>query len=400
MLRLASSSLNVEMALVVEIKNTAVSARPVGSSSDDVIQVMVVDDSAVVRGLISRMLNEESDITVAASVGNGKLAVSQLARVDVDVIVLDIEMPVMDGLTALPRLKEIDPHVQIIMASTLTLRNAEISMRALEAGAADYIPKPTTSREISGGADFRRDLIEKVRSLARVRRTSRGSSAIPSSLSSRRRAEAAPPRPAPAPIVLSDAPVQKPDALVIGSSTGGPQALLNVLKGLGQPPNIPVFVTQHMPATFTAVLADHITRSTDLTCAEAQEGEVVVPGRVYLAPGGFHMLVERKGARVVLHLNSGPPESFCRPAVDPMLRSISKVYGARVLAVILTGMGSDGLKGGRIITAAGGTMIAQDESTSVVWGMPGAAATDGICSAVLPVSHIAPHVKKIMGKVA
>lgn len=112
------------------------------------------------------------------------------------------------------------------------------------------------------------------------------------------------------------------------------------------------------------------------------------------------MLVERKGARVVLHLDSGPPESFCRPAVDPMLRSISKVYGARVLAVILTGMGSDGLKGGRIITAAGGTMIAQDESTSVVWGMPGAVATDGICSAVLPVSHIAPHVKKIMGKVA
>nr|MBC8157984.1 chemotaxis response regulator protein-glutamate methylesterase [Alphaproteobacteria bacterium] len=210
------------------------------------------------------------------------------------------------------------------------------------------------------------------------------------------------PRPAPdaATIVLRATPLHRPDALVIGSSPGGPQALLNVLKGLGPPPRVPVFVTQHMPATFTAVLAEHITRSTSLTCAEAIDGERVVPGRVYLAPGGFHMVVERKGVSTVVRLDSGPQENFCRPAVDPMLRSIARVYGGRTLVVILTGMGADGLKGGREITAAGGTVIAQDESTSVVWGMPGSVASAGLCSAVLPVSHIAPYVNKIIGKVA
>ena len=399
MLRSAFSNWNIEKALVVESRHSAVDSRTAGSPAENVIQVMVADDSAVVRGLISRMINAESDMTVAASVGNGQLAVTQLARTEIDVIVLDIEMPVMDGLTALPKLKEIDPNVQVIMASTLTLRNAEISMRALEAGAADYVPKPTSSREISGGQDFRRDLIEKVRNLARVAKASRSTGATPR-LATARRAHIMVPRPAPAPVVLRDAPIQKPNALVIGSSTGGPQALLNVLKGLGPPPTIPVFVTQHMPATFTAVLADHITRSSSLTCAEAQDGEVVVPGRVYLAPGGFHMLVERKGVQNILRLDDGAPENFCRPAVDPMLRSIAKVYGSRVLVVVLTGMGTDGLKGGRIVTAAGGALIAQDESTSVVWGMPGAVATDGLCSAVLPVSHIAPYVKKIIGKVA
>lgn len=384
--------------MVGETQKNALRAPPVGSPAVDPIQVMVVDDSAVVRGLISRMLEAEQDITVAASVGNGQLAVNQLARVDVDVVILDIEMPVMDGLTALPKLIEVDPGVQVIMASTLTLRNAEISMRALQAGAADYVPKPTSSRELSGGADFRRDLIEKVRNLAQVRRAARGAGP-----SRRPLAQAARPvsqRPAPAPIVLRDAPVHRPDVLAIGSSTGGPQALLNVLKGLGPPPRVPVLVTQHMPATFTAVLADHITRSTSLTCTEAEDREVVLPGRVYLAPGNFHMLVERIGAQKILRLNSGPQESYCRPAVDPMLRSIAKVYGGRVLVAILTGMGSDGLKAGRIITEAGGTLVAQDESTSVVWGMPGAVATGGLCSAVLPVSHIAPYLKKIIGMVA
>ncbi|MBL6928604.1 MAG: chemotaxis response regulator protein-glutamate methylesterase [Rhodospirillales bacterium] len=361
---------------------------------------MVADDSAVVRGLISRMLNAEADMTVAASVGNGQLAVTQLARTEIDVIVLDIEMPVMDGLTALPKLKEIDPNVQVIMASTLTLRNAEISMRALEAGAADYVPKPTSSRELSGGEDFRRDLIEKVRSLARVGRSGRATERTPRRAISHRPMAAPRPAPEAAPIVLRDTPINRPDALVIGSSTGGPQALLNVLKGLGPPPRVPVFVTQHMPATFTAVLAEHITRSTSLTCAEAIDGERVVPGRVYLAPGGFHMVVERKGVSTVVRLDSGPQENFCRPAVDPMLRSIARVYGGRTLVVILTGMGADGLKGGREITAAGGTVIAQDESTSVVWGMPGSVASAGLCSAVLPVSHIAPYVNKIIGKVA
>ena len=338
-------------------------------------------------------------MTVAASLANGQLAVNQLARTEVDVIVLDIDMPVMDGLTALPKLKEIDKNVQVIIASTLTMRNAEISVRALEAGAADYVPKPMSSRDLIGSDEFKRELIAKVRSLAEAGRASRGRRRTPR-LATTRRARTVPARPAPAPIALRAAPAHKPKALVIGSSTGGPQALLKVLKGLGAPPRIPVFVTQHMPATFTSVLAEHISRSTRLTCAEAKDGEVVVPGRVYLAPGGFHMVVERKGADTVIRLDSGPPENYCRPAVDPMLRSVATAYGARVLAVILTGMGADGLKGGRTVTEAGGSMIAQNKATSVVWGMPGAVANDGLCSAVLPVSHIAPYVKKIIGKVA
>lgn len=360
-------------------------------AGDDPIRVMLVDDSAVVRGLITRMLEAESDIDVVASVGNGQLAVSGLARADADVVVLDIEMPVMDGLTALPKLLEIDPDVKVIMASTLTLRNAEVSIRALQAGAADYVPKPTTARDLSGGNDFRRDLIEKIRSLGGVRRKARAGRP------SRRAAPRAMPKLPPKPIVLRAASTMPVDVLAIGSSTGGPQALLSLLRGIGPNLRVPTFITQHMPATFTAVLAEHIARTTGLACAEAKDGEVVAAGRTYLAPGNFHMVVERKGAQLVVRLDSGPPENYCRPSVDPMLRSLARVYGGRVLTAILTGMGSDGLVGGRAVAAAGGTVIAQDEATSVVWGMPGAVATDGICSAVLPLSQIAPYVTKMIG---
>lgn len=358
---------------------------------EDPIRVMLVDDSAVVRGLITRMLEAEADIDVVASVGNGQLAVSGLARADADVVVLDIEMPVMDGLTALPKLLEIDPDVKVIMASTLTLRNAEVSIRALQAGAADYVPKPSASRELTGGNDFRRDLIAKIRSLGGARRTARAGRP------SRRAMPRALPKLPPKPIVLKAASTMPVDVLAIGSSTGGPQALLSLLRGIGPRLRVPIFITQHMPATFTAVLADHIARTTGLACSEAKDGETVTAGRTYLAPGNFHMVVERKGVQLVVRLDSGPPENYCRPSVDPMLRSLAKVYGGRVLTAILTGMGSDGLVGGRAVAAAGGTVIAQDEATSVVWGMPGAVATDGICSAILPLSQIAPFVTRMIG---
>ncbi|WP_316980257.1 protein-glutamate methylesterase/protein-glutamine glutaminase [Shumkonia mesophila] len=362
-------------------------------AGDDPIRVMLVDDSAVVRGLITRMIEAETDIDVVASVGNGQLAVSGLARADADVVVLDIEMPVMDGLTALPKLLEIDPDVKVIMASTLTLRNAEVSIRALQAGAADYVPKPTATRDLSGGNDFRRELIEKIRSLGGARRKARAGRpsrrATPRTLL---------PKLPPKPIVLRAASTMSVDVLAIGSSTGGPQALLSLLRGIGPNLRVPTFITQHMPATFTAVLADHIARTTGLACAEAKDGEIAMAGRTYLAPGNFHMVIERKGVNVVVRLDSGPPENYCRPSVDPMLRSLARAYGGRVLTAILTGMGSDGLVGGRAVAAAGGTVIAQDEATSVVWGMPGAVATDGICSAVLPLSQIAPFVTKMIGR--
>jgi two-component system chemotaxis response regulator CheB len=188
-----------------------------------------------------------------------------------------------------------------------------------------------------------------------------------------------------------------PAVIAIGSSTGGPQALFTVLSSL--PPTVkqPILITQHMPPTFTTILAQHLARIGNRPAGEGVDGEPVVPGRIYLAPGDFHMKVEARGAGRVIRLLKDPPENFCRPAVDPMLRSLSDVYGAAVLCVILTGMGSDGAKGGAVVTGAGGTVVAQDEASSVVWGMPGAAAAAGICSAILPVADIATHVARLAG---
>lgn len=373
------------------------------------IRVMVVDDSAVIRGLITRMLESDKDINVVASVGNGQLAVNNLERASVDVIILDIEMPVMDGLTALPKLIAVDKTVKIIMASTLTARNAEVSIKALSMGATDYVPKPSTSRELSGENDFRRDLLEKVKNLGVLRRKEIGGT-----ISARTTTPAATPSakgdaksdeiPArwelrdPSKVVMREPGKVKPDILAIGSSTGGPQALFVFLKGLQKTINVPVVITQHMPATFTTILAEHITRMSGWECKEAQTGDRLEPGKILLAPGDYHMLIEQKGTDRVVRITQDPPENFCRPAVDPMLRSVVKVFGARVLTVILTGMGNDGEKGSKVVVDAGGTVISQDEKSSVVWGMPGAVATAGLCSAVLPIDQLAGYVMNFIAR--
>lgn len=382
------------MAINVE---SAVSGTAQNSSSEP-IRVMVVDDSAVIRGLITKILESDPSIAVVATAGNGELAVNNLSRCDIDVIVLDVEMPVMDGLTALPKLLAADPDIKIIMASTLTARNADISLRALEAGAADYVPKPTSSREISEGGEFRRELQEKVKALGFARRRSRilrGTSGRPKGpVLTPVKAAIGPIGPA----SLRKPGTEKPDVLAIGSSTGGPQALFTFLGALKKDIKLPILITQHMPPTFTAILADHINRLTGWPCSEAKDGDVVTSGHIHLAPGGYHMVVTTKGPQRVLSITDGPPENFCKPAVDPMFRSIAKTFGARVIAVVLTGMGSDGAKGGMEITNAGGTLIAQDEKSSVVWGMPGAAAASGICSAILPLEELASYVMKYAGR--
>lgn len=387
-------------------------ASPNASPANDPVRVMVVDDSAVVRGLVTRMLEEDPHLQVVASVGNGQMALNALERHDVEVAILDIEMPVMDGLTALPLLLKVDPHLQVIMASTLTLKNADISLKALERGAADYIPKPTTSREISGGVDFKTHLIEKVRALAAVRRRfprrlakSEAPTPLLRPVTFVSPAASSPGEPAPRssiyhrqtqPLTFRNPAVETPDVIAIGSSTGGPQALFSVLSAMrAGSVRQPILITQHMPPTFTTILAEHISRVSGWQAAEGVDGEPVVSGRVYIAPGDYHMVVETRGAEKVIRLNKNPPENFCRPSVDPMLRSMAHAWGRRVLVVILTGMGSDGLRGGQAVVEAGGTVIAQDEATSVVWGMPGAVATAGICSAVLPLSDIPQHVMRM-----
>lgn len=385
------------------------------TSNGSPIRVMVVDDSAVIRGLITRMLEADPEISVIASVSNGQLAVNQLTRNSgkIDVVILDIEMPVMDGLTALPLLLKADNNVKIIMASTLTKRNAEISLKALSLGATEYVPKPSTARELSGEDDFRRDLLHKVKSLGIIRRQGTGGQPIikrpapatPAAKPGAPASGAAPVRDQDAwrlnrggEIQLRHAGTVKPDILAVGSSTGGPQALFEFLKGLSKNINLPIVITQHMPATFTAILAEHITRMTGWPCSEAKDGDVIEAGKILLAPGDYHMIVSLNGPQRVVKLTQDPPENFCRPAVDPMLRSVVKVYGPRVFTVILTGMGNDGARGAIQVAEAGGTVIAQDEATSVVWGMPGAAAAAGVCSAILPISELAGYVMNFVNR--
>lgn len=333
---------------------------------------MICDDSAVIRGAIARMLESDPGVRVVARVANGQLAIEELRRTPVDVLVLDIEMPVMDGMTALPLLLKADPGLKVVMASTLTTRGADIALRALRLGAADYLPKPSSIGSVSDDG-FRREILEKVKGLARLRWRA-----------------AHPARSAPALAAMRPAPMLPPRLLAIGSSTGGPQALFTLVQGLGSSLAVPVVLTQHMPPTFTPILAEHISKLGGLPCAEAKDGEMLKAGRIYLAPGDRHLLVEGKAGSMQAKLSLDPPENFCRPSVDPMLRTASAACEGRVLVAMLTGMGHDGLAGTRKVIEAGGAAVAQDEATSVVWGMPGAVAQAGLCHAVLPLPRIAP----------
>jgi two-component system chemotaxis response regulator CheB len=370
------------------VSNSSLPLNKEASSPSDVYRVLVVDDSAVIRGLLARACESKPGIKVVASAGNGEIAVKTLQREAVDVIVLDIEMPIMDGLAAIPLLKAIDPAVQIIMASTLTQKNADISLKALSLGATDYIAKPTSSGELSAAGDFSRELAEKITVLGALAR-SRGVRRSTQTL-----AKQAPMAIVPKKFSIRTNPITRPDIIAIGSSTGGPQALFEVINSMGADLTQPIVITQHMPPSFTTILAEHIGRQCHVSCSEAKDGDVLQAGHYYIAPGDFHMLIIKKLEGPTVKLVKDPPENFCRPAVDPMLRSILEIYGKRILVVILTGMGQDGYKGCQAVCDAGGSVIAQDEASSVVWGMPGAVAMAGICNSVLPLKDIGALVKK------
>lgn len=360
------------------------------------IRVMLVDDAVVVRGLFARWVEAEPDLEVVATLRTGRDAVNQLERVDPDVVVLDVDMPELDGIAALPLLLEKKRDLVVIMASTLTRRNAEISLRALSLGAADYIPKPGSNREVSASTAFRRDLIEKIRQLGlRAKRLRHGIKARVS------RPVRSAPSIVPAteettPLRLRQMPLTPPRVLVIGASTGGPQALNRLVVQIDAViQRAPVLITQHMPPTFTAVLAEHLARVSKFPVREASDGEEVNAGAIYLAPGGKHMKVERRDGTAVIAIDDGPMVNFCKPAVDPLFASAAEVWGNKVLALVLTGMGSDGLAGAKEIVAAGGHVIAQDEETSVVWGMPGQVTNAGLCSAVLPLPEIGGRITRL-----
>jgi two-component system, chemotaxis family, protein-glutamate methylesterase/glutaminase len=328
-------------------------------------------------------------------------------------VLLDIEMPDLDGISALPLLLQKKPDLAVIMVSTFTRRSAEISLRALALGAADYIPKPESTREVTTSVSFRRELLDKVRALGHRRRPAARVQA-PALVPPPEPVVAPHSEPHPAPrihksaasefthlhdqtaIQLRPFALTPPRALLIGSSTGGPQALTALIEKLPAAiDRAPVLITQHMPPTFTTVMAEHLSRVGGRGAHEAEDGEPVLAGGIYVAPGGRHMRVVRDSDGVRIAIGDDEPIHFCKPAVDALFSSAAAVWGQASLALVLTGMGADGTHGAADIVAAGGSIIAQDEATSVVWGMPRSVAQAGLCSAVLPLEQIAPKVIRL-----
>ena len=372
-----------------------------GSRAAAPYRVMIVDDSAVIRGFLIRWLEAEPDIEVVAIASNGAHALREFDRARPELVVLDIEMPEMDGLTALPELVRRDPDVQVIMASPLTRRNADVSLKALSMGAADYIAKPESTRVVNEKEMFQRGLVEKIRALGATRRARDAAAGKAVARSEPTQAFTAYKRPAvqPAkpPIALrSLKTLPVPKAIAIGASTGGPQALFKLFEALKGKIDLPIFVTQHMPETFTAIMAEHLNRLYDKECVEAKDGQKVSRDGVYIAPGNWHMTIVNKGVDLFIRLNQEPPENYCRPSVEPMLRSLHAIFGANLLTVILTGMGHDGLDACKKLAESGAVVIGQDEETSIVWGMPGAVANAGLCNRVLPLQEIPNGIESVI----
>jgi two-component system chemotaxis response regulator CheB len=367
---------------------------------------MIVDDAIVVRSLMSRWINEQPDLTLVAALRSGREAVDQFEQHNPDVVVLDVEMPDLDGISTLPLLLAKKRNLVIIMASALTRDNAETTLKALSLGAADYVPKPEAEGGVMTSAAFRHDLIEKIRALGpRSKLSPRPPAYARRSQTATRRLGGAiqqvgkwrVPEPADqSAFDLRPFSAVTPRVLLIGASTGGPQALSKLVTQLDVVTDTaPVLITQHMPPTFTTILAEHLSRASAKTVREAVDGEPVLAGTIYLAPGGRHMRVARRNGTATIELDDGPPVHFCKPAVDPLFSSAAEVWGAWNLALILTGMGSDGTTGAVSIAESGGSVIAQDEASSVIWGMPGAAVDAGVCSAVLPLEQIGPKVVRM-----
>lgn len=395
-------------------------ARVTSTSGDRKVRVMLVDDSAVVRGLMGRWLADEDNIEVVSRCHNGLHAVREIKTVQPDIVILDIEMPEMDGLEALPLLIQAAPKARILIASSLSLRNAEISLTALSKGAHDYIAKPSTNSGLTTSSEFRIDLITKINALcigAGGKSAYKFERAAPRVSATESKPEPARPlnqdpitwqketKSAGLPSLtisaksMSDTSVCSenlrkfnhviPEILCIGSSTGGPRAVQTVLAAVvPHIGNIPVVLTQHMPGTFTTVFASHLDKALPVQVAEAVHGEALLPGRVYVAPGDRHLMFKRGASGVEVVLDDGPQVNFCKPAVDNMFMSANKIYGSKILSVILTGMGQDGAAGGKLIADAGGNILVQDAESSIVWGMPGAAYKAGICAGVFSLDMI------------
>ncbi|MCA9004838.1 MAG: chemotaxis response regulator protein-glutamate methylesterase [Planctomycetaceae bacterium] len=361
--------------------------------SSDPIRVLVVDDSAVIRGLISRALEQDPDILVAGTAMNGECALSWMKSHPVDVVILDVEMPVMDGLTALKEIQHRFSDIPVIMASGLTSKGAETTVKALSLGAIGCVAKPQTSSAAESIRVLSQELVMMIKAVGSKKTAL--TKTIPASnknVTTQNKTK------------QTDTEQKKlfnknikfykqPEVLVIGTSTGGPKALAELLPQIPVDLPIPILIVQHMPPGFTEILAAHIQKDSGRTTVEAKHNEPLDSHKTYVAPGGSHLLIGEQNGQKVTLLSQDPPEHFCRPSVNPLFRSAAEHFGNATLAVMLTGMGEDGIEGSFDIARSGGTIIAQDEASSVVWGMPAAVVGSGLADKVLPLSEIAAEIK-------
>jgi two-component system chemotaxis response regulator CheB len=348
------------------------------------IRVLVVDDSVVIRRLIAVALEQDPELEVVGVAANGSIALQRIPQYNPDVLTLDIEMPEMDGLETLRRLRRDYPHLRVIMFSTLTERGAAATLEALVLGADDYVTKASNEGSLDQSMTrLREELVPKIKQFFILPGRSRAT------------AKPEPPRVQAAPF-LAKPVVQstkvRPKVVAIGVSTGGPAALGEILPRLPADFPLPVLVVQHMPPLFTRFLAERLHDSCRLPVKEASQGDKVDVGKILIAPGDFHLKVALNGGDVHVHLDQSPLQNFCRPAVDALFSSIAEVYGGAVLAIVLTGMGHDGLRGVEILRAQGASILAQDEASSVVWGMPGAVVSAGLADRVLPLDQVVPEI--------
>jgi len=338
------------------------------------IRVLVVDDSVVMRRVLSDVVASDPELEMAGYAANGRIALNLLEQVSPDVVTLDVEMPVMDGLATLKAMRAGRCQVPVIMFSTLTERGAEATIDSLALGASDYVSKPTGLGSYEAARERIRDaLIPKIKALCRT--VPQPNAAMPSPRRQTRSKFAG-----------------RVDVVAIGCSTGGPNALAQVLPAISDDFPVAILIVQHMPPAFTRFLAQRLNSMCPLPVREAAGGEVLSAGCIWIAPGGYHMSLAGDGARQRIAVTQGPPENSCRPSVDVLFRSLPTAFANRVLAVVLTGMGQDGLRGCEVLADSGAQIIAQDEATSVVWGMPGFVAKAGLADAVLPLAEIGPRI--------
>lgn len=343
------------------------------------IRVLIVDDSAVIRKVICDGLATDPSVEVVGTAANGSIALGKIPQIHPDIITLDVEMPEMNGLETLAELRKSYPKLPVIMFSTLTERGAATTLDALALGASDYVTKPSNTGSLDVTLkQIREQLIPKIKALC-------GARVAPVSVSAFPTTPKAMPQPA-------SAQAARIDLLAIGTSTGGPNALAELIPAIPGDFPVPVVIVQHMPPVFTRLLAGRLNDKSQLTVQEAKAGQVIKAGEAWIAPGDYHMTVERLGTTIRLALNQDQPENSCRPAVDPMFRSVASSFGPNVLAVVLTGMGYDGVSGSQHIRERGGQVIVQDEASSVVWGMPGQVAAAGFANAIYPLSSMAQEI--------